>query len=148
MEHLVTKPEGQLDLTSAAIAKRLSEYLDGDLSKMINTPEELAAMRDLMRAHNMMTPLPGATNPSGSAFFGQKMLKKAGNNLMKLLGFAHGGVGGFIVGSGLDSLGGAVREARHANEATQLFFGKQPTRPVSTSKIPQLLVPAISASQR
>lgn len=147
-EHLVTTPEGAKDLTSAGIAKRLSAYLDGDLSKILNTPEELAEMRKLMMVHNKLTPLPGTTNPSGSAFFGQKMLKSAGRNVMTMLGFAHGNVGGAIVGHGLDSLRNMVQDARAGKQATQLFFGKQAKTAAPVTRIPQLLAPAVSASQR
>jgi len=143
-EHLVATPEGAKDLTSNGIAKRLSAYLDGDLSKVLNTPEELAEMRKLMLVHNKLTPLPGTTNPSGSAFFGQKMLKTAGKNLMTMLGFAHGGIGGAVVGHGLDAVGGMVKDARAGKQATQLFFGKQARSPVVQSRIPQLLAPTIS----
>ncbi len=143
-EHLVTTPEGAKDLTSAAIAKRLSAYLDGDLSKVLNTPEELAEMRKLMLVHNKLTPLPGTVNTSGSAFFGQKMLKGAGKNLMTMLGFAHGGVGGAVVGHGLDAIGGMVKDARAGKQATRLFFGKQARSPIVQSRIPQMLAPTVS----
>lgn len=144
LEHLVLRPEGQADYTSNAIAKRLSEYLDGDLSKVLNTPEELAEMRKLMLVHNKLTPLPGTTNPSGSAFFGQKMMKSAGKNLMTMLGFAHGGIGGAVVGHGLDAVGGMVKDARAGKKATQLFFGKQAKSPIVQSRIPQLLAPTVA----
>ena len=83
-------------------------------------------MKALADAYHKLVPIPGTTNPSGSAIMGKKLMTGLRSQILGMIGFSHGGLGGAGVGIALDRAlsWGASRKA--ANEATKLFYGAQP----------------------
>jgi hypothetical protein len=148
-DDLLNAPAGHNEFTALQKSKRLSDYLESSVAKVANTAAERAEMAKLASIFRRQVPMPGTTNPSGSATIGAKIMKGATNNLMTMLGFATHGPTGAAVGYGLDALGNAAKEGRAKREAVRLFYGAQPKRaPAPISRVPAVVGQAIPASQR
>jgi hypothetical protein len=148
-DDLVNAPAGHNEYTALQKSKRLSDYLESGVSKVANTAKERAEMAKLASVYKRMVPLPGTTNPSGTAPMLAKVARKAGENILALIGLGAHGVSGAIVGHGLQKGLGALKDAKAGKEAVRLFYGKQARRPVVTGRLPQLIAPAaVGASQR
>ena len=89
-------------------------------------------MKAIGDAHQRLVPIPGTTNPSGSAHMAAKLVSGARTQLLALLGFSHGGLMGagtaLAMGKALDWGVGQ----RAAGKATNLFLGPQP-KPASSN---------------
>jgi len=148
-DDLINAPAGHNEFTPLQKAKHLSDYIESSVSKVANTAAERAEMGKLAAVYRMKVPMPGTTNPSGSATIGAKILKGTTNNLMTMLGFATHGPTGAAVGYGLDALTKAAKEGRSKREAIRLFYGAQPKRAAApVSRLPAVVGQAIPASQR
>jgi hypothetical protein len=125
-EKLATPIDGQVPYSPTVLSKRIDQFMDTGVSKVLYTAEERAEMKKLSALLKKFVPEEGVKNNSGSAWVGQRLLKKTGQNVLGLLGFATHGPVGAIVGHGLDVAGRTVKESRAAKDAQVLFYGKQP----------------------
>lgn len=147
-DDLINAPAGHNEFTALQKSKRLSDYLGSAVSKVVNTPAERAEMAKLASIYKRMVPLPGTTNPSGSATLGAKIARKALDNVGAMIGLGTGGVPGAIVGHALQRGGEVVRDAKAGKEAIRLFFGKQQRAPIKMSRVPMAIAAGVPASQR
>lgn len=151
-EKLTNAGEGKIEFGPQALSQRLHEFLNESgkpLAERLFSKVELAEMRKLASVYKRMTPLKGTTNPSGTAPMLAKIAKKAGDNVLALIGLGAHGVSGAIIGHAVQRGAEGLKDARAGKEAVRLFFGPQARRPVSSGRLPQLIgVPAVEASRR
>jgi hypothetical protein len=130
-QKLTTRGEDMAPLEAQALHTRLSRFLNDkgrEASHLLFTKEERALMKQMASVYRQMIPVPGTTNPSGTAPMLAKIANGARHQLLPLLGFGHGGVPGALVGLAADKALTAVGNARNAKKATNLFYGQQPNR--------------------
>jgi hypothetical protein len=150
-EKLTNAGEGKVPFEAQALSQRLHEFLNesgAGLAKVLFTKAERDEMAKLAAVYSKMIPAKGTTNPSGSATIGAKIAQKSLNHLGAMIGYGAHGVPGALVGHVVQRGAAALKDARAGKEATRLFFGAQPKRAVTTSRIPMLLAPGAPASQR
>ncbi len=150
-EKLTNAGEGKTEFGPQALSQRLHEFLNESgrpLANVMFSAAERKEMAKLASLYKRLAPMKGTTNPSGTAPMLAKIADKAKDNLLALIGLTTSGVPGAIVGHGAQKLAGVVKDAKAAKEATRLFFGPQKRAAVVNSRVPQLLAPAIPASQR
>lgn len=150
-EKLVDAGEGKTPYGAQALSQRMHEFLNGSgkpLAQVMFSAQERAEMAKLASIYKRMAPMPGTTNPSGSATIGAKIARKALDNVGAMLGFGASGVPGAIAGHVLQRGGEMLKDARAGREAVRLFFGPQARMPIPTSKLPAIAAQALPASQR
>lgn len=150
-EKLVDAGEGKTPYGAQALSQRMHEFLNGSgkpLARVMFSAQERAEMAKLASIYKRMAPMPGTTNPSGSATIGAKIARKALDNVGAMLGFGASGVPGAIVGHAVQRGGEMLKDARAGREAVRLFFGPQARMPIPTSKLPAIAAQAVPASQR
>lgn len=150
-EKLVDAGEGKTPYGPQALAQRMHEFLNESgkpLARVMFTAQERAEMAKLASIYKRMAPMPGTTNPSGSATIGAKIARKALDNVGAMLGFGASGVPGAIAGHVLQRGSEMLKDARAGREAVRLFFGPQARMPIPTSKLPAIAAQALPASQR
>jgi hypothetical protein len=128
-KRLTDAGEGRTQFGPQAMQRRISEFLDLDVSKVYYSAPERAAMAQLAKAHGLMVPKPGTTNPSGTAWTAARLLNKASNNIGAMLGMVHGGLPGAAVGMAMEKGARGIGSIRNAREASRLFYGEQPKLP-------------------
>ena len=87
-------------------------------------------MLRLAQAIKMHIPLPGTTNPSGTAPMTAKIAAKAAEGILPLVGLMHGGIPGAIVGAVANKGVTAARNASAAKRIGSLYYGAQPKVPI------------------
>jgi hypothetical protein len=151
-EKLTNAGEGKIEFGPQALSQRLHEFLNESgkpLARVLFSKAERAEMAKLASVYKRMTPLRGTTNPSGTAPMLAKIAKKAGDNILALIGLGAHGVPGAIVGHAIQRGAEGLKDARAGKEAVRLFFGPQARRPVAIGRLPQLVgVPGVEASRR
>jgi hypothetical protein len=131
-EFLTKAPEGHTPFTNAAVAKRVNKFFTGDGKRIAQSlyPEAVQAeairFAEAVRAH---APIPGTTNPSGTAPMLAKMAGKASHLALPLFGAAHGGLVGAIGGVAVDKALTSATNARAARQTAKLYYGQQPKVP-------------------
>ena len=138
LDHLLNAPEGHNEFTALQMSKRISDFLRSGKAAVLLSKEERTELGKLAGLHKRLVPLPGVTNPSGSAWVGARILKKAASNFLGMVGLATHGTGGAIVGHGLDHIASALKDARAGKDAVRLFYGPQPKR--AAPRMPRLPV--------
>ena len=103
-------------------------------------------MSALQKAYSQMVPLKGTTNPSGTEAAVTQIAKRAGNNILAMLGLLSGGVTGAATGFAVEQGAKAVASRRAAQQATQALYGKQAKAPIRTSRVPIVLSQGLSPS--
>jgi hypothetical protein len=130
-------PEGMIPWGPQKTGQSIAKFLNTDLVREMFTPNERMLMKAIGDAHQKLVPVPGTTNPSGTAHMMSKIASGAKSQLLGLLGFHHGGLPGAAIaigmGKGLEWAAGR----RAANQATKLFLGPQ-ARPAA-SRAPQAI---------
>jgi hypothetical protein len=146
-DRLTNAGEGRPAFESQALGNRIAGFLETRLAKVMYSAEERQQMSVLAKAHKQLVPPKGTTNPSGSAPMFAKIAKKAGDNLLAMLGAATSGFPGLAVGyaaqKGLAKL--ADRSAKR--EAVKLFYGNQGRAPIKASRVPIVLTQGAAPAQ-
>jgi hypothetical protein len=125
---LTGEVEGKTQFGAQKLSQRLHEFLNGTgapLSHVLYTPAERAEMVKFAAAVKMHAPLPGTTNPSGTAPMLAKMVGKASHLALPLIGAAHGGIVGAIGGVAVDRALTSATNARAARQIGRLYYGPQ-----------------------
>jgi hypothetical protein len=148
-------PEGMMPWEHQKTGQRIAAFLNTPAAQQLYSPGERMVMKAIADAHLAIVPIPGSTNVSGSAYTGAAIAKNAAKQLtrylFRMIGFAHGGIGGVIAGE----LGARAREAamtpimarRAAQRAEQLFLGRRSAPPVGAragQKFGALAAPALT----
>lgn len=114
----VTEKTGGGEYGTQALSSRLDQFTTGNgstLAKALFTPAELAQMKRFSAALKIMTPPPGATNPSKTAYGIARLGQDVARAMTTAMGFAQGGVAGGIgaqlAGAAASSLPNAARAA-------------------------------------
>lgn len=154
---VVQPAEGVTEWGDRKIATSLAEFLNGKgkfLAEELFTARERELMENIRKAHELMAPLPGTTNPSGSAHMGARILAGARHSLLPMLGFAGyhaGGLPGTAVALAADQAVKSVVNSRNATKAMGRFFGPQPpatsTPPPAAQALGAVVVPALQQRQ-
>lgn len=129
---IIGEVEGKTNLSPKAIADNIEEFFDGSgsaVSKVLYPAEVRTEAMKLARAIRSHQPVPGTTNPSGTAPMISKIASKAAHGILPMVGMVHGGIPGAIVGAVADKGITSARNARAAKEAALLYYGRQPTIP-------------------
>jgi hypothetical protein len=130
-------PEGMIAWGPQKTGQKIAAFLNTELAREAFTPNERMLMKAIGDAHQKLVPVPGSTNPSGTAHMMAKIANGSKNQLLALFGFSHGGLPGaslaLTMGKGLEW---AINK-RAANEATRLFLGPQ-AKPAA-SRAPQAI---------
>lgn len=129
---LTEKAEGAIQPGAQKVSEQLHKFLSSQLAHEIYTTEERQLMKVIADAHSALIPVPGSTNPSGTAPMLTKAMKGMSNQLLTLFGFAHGGLPGAALGIGAGKALSWAGNRRAASQATKLFYGAQPAPPRST----------------
>lgn len=116
--------------------EQIAKFVNTELARAVFTPNELMMMRTIADAHHRLVPVPGSTNPSGTAHTAKKLLAGMRHQLLGLFGFAHGGIPGASIALGMGKALEWVGEKKAAKEATRLFLGQQ-ARTRAPSTLPQ-----------
>jgi hypothetical protein len=143
-------PEGMIPWGDQKIGQSIAKFLTTDLARELYTPSERLLLEGIAKAHLQVVPIPGTTNPSGTAHMGERLAKGLKSQFLTLLGFTHGGMGGAAIGAAL-AKGLEWRAAsKAANRASDLFLGPRPASgppPASPQRTAALLA-ASTASLR
>lgn len=126
---LTGEVEGKTPFGAQKLSQRLHEFLNGNgkpLSQVLYTQAERAEMAKFAAAVKAHAPIPGTTNPSGTAPMLAKMAGKASHLALPLFGAAHGGIVGAIAGVALDRGLTSATNARAARQIGRLYYGPQP----------------------
>jgi len=126
-------PEGMTAWGDQKIGQSIAKFLNTELAREVFTPNERMLMKTIADAHHKLIPIPGTTNPSGTAHTAAKLVQGARHQLLALFGFAHGGLPGAGVALALGKALDWSVNRRAANQATKLFLGPQPKGPASTA---------------
>lgn len=110
----------------------IAKFLNTELARAVYTPNERMLMKAIADAHHRLVPVPGTTNPSGTAHTAAKLVSGARHQLLALFGFSHGGLPGAGVALALGKALDWSIKKRAANTAERLFLGAQPKLPAST----------------
>lgn len=141
-EKLTNAGEGKTPFGPQALSQRLHEFLNESgkgLAQTMFSKAERDQIAQLASVYKQMAPKAGTTNPSGTAWSLARIANKASNNLGAMLGLVHSGLPGAAVGMATERGLRGIANARNAREATRLFYGDQPRRAVSSSRIPIVL---------
>jgi hypothetical protein len=125
--------EGKNDLSPKRLSDNIFELLNGSRSataQALYSSAERTEMLRLAQAIKMHIPLPGTTNPSGTAPMLTKIAAKAAEGILPLAGLMHGGIPGAIVGAVANKGVTAARNASAARRIGSLYYGAQPKVPV------------------
>ena len=125
----LNEPAGAMPAGPQEMAKRLDAFLTGhgrDTARVLFTEAERANMRTLAETYRRMIPVPGTTNPSGTAPMMAKIVDRATNNLLSMLGAASGGFTGLAAGWAGERVLRSAANRRAQKEAVKLFYGEQP----------------------
>jgi hypothetical protein len=125
--------EGKTDLSPKRLSDNIFELLNGSRSataQALYSSAERTEMLRLAQAIKMHIPLPGTTNPSGTAPMLTKIAGKAAEGILPLAGLMHGGIPGAIVGAVANKGVTAARNASAARRIGSLYYGEQPKIPV------------------
>lgn len=139
---MVTKPEGVTAWGDRQIANNLANFLNGKgkpAAEAIYSVRERELLDNLRKAHELMAPLPGTTNPSGSAHMGARIVSGTMRTLLPLIGLSHGGIPGAAAVLGVDAATRAVAGKVNAGKAVKAFYGAQPSRALPPPPAPQAL---------
>lgn len=122
-------PEGMIKWENQKTGQSIAKFLNTDLARAVYTPNERMLMKAIADAHQRLVPIPGTTNPAGTAHMLAKLVSGGKHQLLGLFGFHAGGLPGaataIALGKGLEWIGAK----RAANQATRLFLGQQPKAP-------------------
>lgn len=138
-ERITNAGEGRPQFESAALARRISEFLDLDVAKVYFSGAERAQMKILAQVHRQMVQPKGTTNPSGSGYTIARIANKASSNLLAMLGAVHSGFPGLAVGYAAEKGLRGIGNARNARAAVRGFYGPQPAVPARSSRVPIVL---------
>lgn len=119
-------PDGHNPFTPLQISKRIEDYMKGGVAQVLYTPAERAEMLKLAKAWSDRVPVPGTTNPSGTAPMLAKISAKLAQPVMTLGGLASGGIPGAVAGYALEKGIGRVQNARAAKKVSRLINGTPP----------------------
>jgi hypothetical protein len=137
LDRVLYEPEGKLYGTQR-MASRITDYLDGagrEYAKKLHTPEQIQALRAFRDAIEKTIPPKGATNPSGSAWAGSRIMQEASKRMMQAFGVASGGPLGFAVVGAAD-MGGKLVGRNAAKRATQGGFPIPKLQPAPLIQVP------------
>jgi hypothetical protein len=142
-------PEGMIPWGDQKVGQNIEKFLATDLAREMFTPAERARMDLMGRAHLRLVPIHGTTNPSGTAHMGERLAKGLKSQMLMLLGFSHGGMGGAAVGAALAKGLEWRLDAKAASRASNLFLGPSaPSAPVRAPQRAAALVAPSTASLR
>lgn len=132
-EKLVNAGEGKIEFGPQKLSQRLHEFLNESgkpLAETLFNEAERKQMAQLAKVYKQMIPVPGTTNPSGTAPMLKKIADKSTNTLLALLGFSHGGLPGAALAMGGERAVHGIRNSRAASDAVKRFYGPQPAPPI------------------
>lgn len=135
-EKLVNAGEGKIEFGPQKLSQRLHEFLNESgkpLAETMFNATERQQMAQLAKVYKQMIPVPGTTNPSGTAPMLKKIADKTSSTLLALLGFTHGGLPGAAVAMGAEKAVHGIRNSRAASDAVKRFYGPQPIAPIDPS---------------
>lgn len=138
--------EGKIEWGPQKVSQRLFEFLNESgkpLSHVLYTAEERGEMLKLASALKANIPIPGTTNPSGTAPMLAKIGAKLLHGALPLAGFTHGGIPGAVVGYAADRGLTSLANARAARQVKNLYYGRQPVAPAD----PRFAKAAVIAAQ-
>lgn len=128
----LTEPaEGMIAWGPQKISQNIHNFLKSDIAEAMFSDRERGLMKTIASAHGQMVPVPGTTNPSGTAPMLAKIAGGARHTLLPLLGFTHGGMSGAAVGLAADKALTWVGNKRAADTARKFFYGEQAKRPIN-----------------
>lgn len=120
--HLIERPPGVTEWSHRKVAENISNFLNRDISKVYFSAPERAEMRAYADARMRHAPIPGTTNPSGTAPMLTKIASKTGRYILPLVGLAHGGVPGAIVGEVGQRAVTGLKNAKAARDVKKLLY--------------------------
>lgn len=129
-QHLTERPPGVAEWSDKVIAENIYKFLDRDISKVYFTAPDRAAMKAYADARKAQIPPAGAVNTSNTTPTLVKAMKQGSRFMLPLLGLAHGGVPGAIVGEVGQRALSAANNARAAREVKKLLYQPEPTTPI------------------
>lgn len=132
-QKLINAGEGKIEFGPQKLSQRLHEFLNESgkpLAEALYSAQERAQMAQLAKVYKQMIPVPGTTNPSGTAPMLKKIADKSTNTLLALLGFSHGGLPGAALAMGAEHGLRGIRNSRAAGDAVKRFYGAQPAAPI------------------
>lgn len=125
-------PEGRTAWGDQKTGESIAKFLNTELAREVFSANERMLMKVIGDAHHRLVPIPGTTNPSGTAHTAAKLVAGARHQLLALFGFAHGGLPGAGIALALGKALDWSINKRAANQATKLFLGPQPKASSST----------------
>lgn len=120
------EPEGGKPWEHQKINTQITRLLNNPMARELFTPNELQVMKAIADAHLQLIPVPGTTNPSGTAFMGQHMMKGMTKQLLRMFGLSHGGLPGMVAGHVAGMGWEALARRMEAAQARNLFLGRKP----------------------
>lgn len=127
---LTNAGEGKTEWGPQKVSQRLYEFLNESgkpLAHVLFKPHERAEMLKLADALRANAPIPGTTNPSGTA----SMLARMGSRILHaglpVAGFAQGGISGALAGFFVDKGLTSAMNARAARQVQRLVYGAPPS---------------------
>lgn len=118
--------DGHNPFTPLQISKRIEDYMKGGVAQVLYTPAERAEMLKLAKAWSDRVPVPGTTNPSGTAPMLAKISAKLAQPMLTLGGLAAHGVPGAIAGFAIDKGLGRIQSGRAAKNVSKMLNGTPP----------------------
>jgi hypothetical protein len=128
-------PEGMIPWGDQKVGQNIAKFLTTDLAREMFTPAERLLMEGLSKAHLQLVPIPGTTNPSGTAHMGERLAKGLKSQMLTLLGFSHGGMPGAAAAAALAKGLEWRASSKAANRASELFLG--PRARSAAPRLPQ-----------
>jgi hypothetical protein len=133
LKRVAEAPEGMMPWDHQKTGQSLAAFLNTPMAQELYSPQELTVMRQVAQAELRLVPVPGSTNPSGSAYTGAAMAKSMFRHLLRMIGISHGLHGYAAVEAGTAAYD-RFAARRAAQRAEQLFLGRQAVAP---SRLPQ-----------
>lgn len=130
LSHVVERPEGVSEWGPKVIADNIHKFLNSSLALAMYKPAQLQEIRALGEAIKAQIPPPGATNPSGTAHMGARIMKTVGSMFLPAVGLATHGPVGALLGVAANPALTAAKNARAAREVKNLLYARPSAVPV------------------
>jgi hypothetical protein len=132
-KHLTDVPPGKLSVTAQHIWSNLDQFFNGSgsaVSKALYPENVRVEGQRLAEAFKAQIPLPGTTNPSGSATIGSQILRKSAKSILPIIGYMHGDLSGAVAGALANKVVEPIAARRAARQIGSLYYGPQPKVPI------------------
>lgn len=130
LSHVIERPEGVSEWGPKVIADNIHKFLNSSLALAMYKPAQLKEIRALGEAIKAQIPPPGATNPSGTAHMGARIMKTVSGMFLPAVGLATHGPVGALLGVAANPALTAAKNARAAREVKNLLYAPASAVPI------------------